>query len=80
MLALGVMQAAADRGVPVPQALSVTGFDDVPDAARAGLTTVRQPHAEKGAAALRLLLEGTDKASVLLPTEFVPRSSTAPAP
>ena len=63
-----------------PQALSVTGFDDVPDAARAGLTTVRQPHAEKGAAALRLLLEGTDKASVLLPTEFVPRSSTAPVP
>ena len=80
VLALGVMQAAADRGVPVPQALSVTGFDDVPEAARAGLTSVRQPHAEKGAAALRLLLEGTDKASVLLPTEFVPRSSTAPSP
>ena len=56
------------------------GFDDTPDAARAGLTTVRQPHAEKGAAALRLLLEGADKASVLLPTEFVPRSSTSPAP
>jgi DNA-binding LacI/PurR family transcriptional regulator len=80
VLALGVVQAAADRGVPVPQALSVTGFDDVPEAAHAGLTTVRQPHAEKGAAALRLLLEGTDKASVLLPTEFIPRSSTAPAP
>ena len=80
LLALGVMQAADDRGVPVPQALSVTGFDDVPEAARAGLTSVRQPHAEKGAAALRLLLEGTDTASVLLPTEFVPRSSTAPSP
>jgi DNA-binding LacI/PurR family transcriptional regulator len=80
VLALGVMQAAADRGVPVPQALSVTGFDDAPEAVRAGLTTVHQPHAEKGAAALRLLLDGTDTTSVLLPTEFVPRSSTAPAP
>ena len=80
VLALGVLQAAAERGVAVPGALSVTGFDDVPDAARAGLTTVRQPHADKGAAALRLLLEGTDKASVLLPTEFFPRSSTGPTP
>ncbi len=80
VLALGVLQAAADRGVTVPAALSITGFDDAPDAARAGLTTVRQPHAEKGAAALRLLLDGTEKASVLLPTEFVPRSSTAPVP
>ena len=80
VLALGVLQAAADRGVPVPQALSVTGFDDVPEAARAGLTSVAQPHAEKGAAALRLLLDGTDKASVLLPTELVPRSSTSPSP
>ncbi len=43
--------------------------------------TVRQPHQEKGAAALRLLLDpATPKASVLLPTELVPRSSTAPAP
>jgi DNA-binding LacI/PurR family transcriptional regulator len=80
VLALGVLDAAAARGIPVPQALSVTGFDDAPDAARAGLTTVRQPHAEKGAAALRLLLDGANDASVLLPTEFVPRSSTALAP
>ena len=58
----------------------MTGFDDVPEAARAGLTSVRQPHAEKGAAALRLLLDHADQASVLLPTEFVPRSSTSPAP
>jgi DNA-binding LacI/PurR family transcriptional regulator len=80
VLALGVLEAAAERGVPVPQALSVTGFDDTPDAVRAGLTTVHQPHAEKGAAALRLLLDGTDQASVLLPTALVPRSSTALAP
>ena len=80
VMALGVLDAAAERGVPVPTALSVTGFDDVPEAARAGLTTVRQPHAEKGAAALRLLLGDSKKSSVLLPTQFLPRSTTAPAP
>jgi DNA-binding LacI/PurR family transcriptional regulator len=80
VMALGVLQAARDRGVAVPQQLSVTGFDDTPEAVRAGLTTVHQPHREKGAAALRLLLGADQQASVLLPTEFVPRSSTAPAP
>ena len=55
---------------PFPEQLSVTGFDDVPDAARAGLTTVRQPHQEKGAAALRLLL-GDDAPR--------PRSSSPPS-
>jgi DNA-binding LacI/PurR family transcriptional regulator len=80
VLAIGVLQAAAERGVSVPDELSVTGFDDVPDAARAGLTTVRQPHQEKGAAALRLLLGDDDQGSILLPTELVPRHSTAPSP
>ena len=80
-MALGVLQAARDRGVSVPTQLSVTGFDDIPKAVHAGLTTVRQPHQEKGAAALRLLLDkATSTASVLLPTEFVPRSTTAPTP
>jgi DNA-binding LacI/PurR family transcriptional regulator len=80
VMALGVIQAAKERGVAVPQQLSVAGFDDTPDAARAGLTTVRQPHQEKGAAALRLLLGEQQHASVLLPTEFLPRSSTGPTP
>lgn len=81
VMAIGVLEAAHERGVAVPQQLSVTGFDDAPDAVRAGLTTVHQPHQEKGAAALRLLLDKTTtQASVLLPTELVPRSSTAPAP
>src|SRR4051794_40222322 len=80
VLALGVLHAAADRGVSVPEQLSVTGFDDVPDAVGAGLTTVRQPHQEKGAAALRLLLGDDDQGSVLLPTELVPRHTTGPSP
>ena len=35
VLALGVLQAAADRGVSVPKQLSVTGFDDVARSRRA---------------------------------------------
>ncbi|MDA0166949.1 LacI family DNA-binding transcriptional regulator [Solirubrobacter ginsenosidimutans] len=78
-LALGVIDAAAERGIAVPAELSVAGFDDIP-AASPGLTTVRQPHARKGSEAVRLLLDPGAEASVLLPTELVIRASTAPAP
>jgi DNA-binding LacI/PurR family transcriptional regulator len=80
VLAIGVLDAAKDRGVDVPGQLSVTGFDDVPEALAAGLTTIRQPHQDKGAEALRLLLGDQPHASVLLPTELVPRHTTGPAP
>ena len=77
LLALGVMRRRrrARRRRPAARCPSI-GFDDVPEAARAGLTTVRQPHAEKGAAALRLLLDRADQASVSSP----PSSSPVPRP
>jgi len=81
-LALGALQAAADRGVPVPGGLSVVGFDDVPAAAAAqpALTTIRQDGREKGRRAAGLLLglapAGGD---LLLPTHLVARASTGPA-
>ena len=82
VLALGVIEAAAERGISVPGDLSVAGFDDVPEAAAATppLTTIRQPHQLKGSEAVRLLLEGPEAESVLLPIELVVRASTAPAP
>jgi len=82
VLAIGVLEAARERGIAVPGELSVTGFDDVPEAGRAvpPLTTVRQPHQQKGSEAVRLLLEAPAAASVVLPTELVVRASTAPAP
>lgn len=49
VLALGVIDAAGD-------AVSVVGFDDIPAAAAAGLTTVRQDHHAKGRVAGELLL------------------------
>jgi DNA-binding LacI/PurR family transcriptional regulator len=82
VLAIGILDAAAERGISVPGELSVVGFDDVPEAAAANppLTTIRQPHQRKGSEAVRLLLEGPEAESVLLPIELVVRASTAPAP
>ena len=82
VLAIGILEAAAERGISVPGELSVAGFDDVPEAAKADppLTTIRQPHQAKGSEAVRLLLEGPEAESVLLPIELVVRASTAPAP
>lgn len=44
-MALGALQALQNRGIEVPQALSVIGFDDIPTASWPGfeLTTLRNP-------------------------------------
>jgi DNA-binding LacI/PurR family transcriptional regulator len=78
VLALGVLRAAADRGIRIPQDLSVVGFDDIAQAATALLTTIYQDHAAKGEAAVHLLSEDGD--DVVLPTELVVRASSGPAP
>jgi DNA-binding LacI/PurR family transcriptional regulator len=84
-LAIGALTAAARRGVPVPEALSVVGFDDVPEAAQQlpALTTVRQPLVEQGRLAGELLLDPDredGRREVLFPTELVVRASTGPPP
>jgi DNA-binding LacI/PurR family transcriptional regulator len=81
-LALGVLRAARALELRVPEDLAVVGFDDIPEAAAAGLTTLRQPSREKGRVAARLLLEDAvagERPRVLLPTELVVRRSTRPA-
>jgi LacI family transcriptional regulator len=86
-VAVGVLQAAAARGLRVPQDLSVTGFDDI-DVSRATtpkLTTVRQPLQEMGRVAVTMLmrqLEGhaLEALSIELATELIVRGSTGPAP
>jgi len=82
LLALGTLDAAADRGIAVPDQLSVTGYDDIAEAALVtpALTTVRQPHEGKGAQAVRLLLEPDAPPTVELPTELIVRASTGPSP
>lgn len=85
--ASGALRAAAERGLRVPDDLSVTGFDDL-DLARGTvppLTTVRQPLQEMGRMAVSLLLrlvsgQTVDALHVSLATELVVRGSTGPAP
>jgi DNA-binding LacI/PurR family transcriptional regulator len=83
-LAMGVLEAAHDRGLQLPRDLSVVGFDDTPGAAVATppLTTVRQPLRRKGEEAGQRLLAlrdgGRRGRSRRLPTELVVRASTGP--
>jgi DNA-binding LacI/PurR family transcriptional regulator len=84
LLAFGAMRAANVRGLRVPDDLSITGFDDIPDAqfAQPPLTTIRQPLRKKGIEAARMVVEGWDSKKppkVILPTELVVRASTGPA-
>jgi DNA-binding LacI/PurR family transcriptional regulator len=80
-LALGARLAAAERGLAVPGDLSIVGFDDTAPPAE-GLTSVHQPHADKGRIAAERLLAALDgspaPALELLPTRLVVRGSTAP--
>ena len=62
-IAMGVMQAAARRGIPVPEGLSVVGIDDlhpVADALDPGLTTIALPHDEMGRWGMTRLLDRID--------------------
>lgn len=80
-LALGLLDAMEARGLRPGHDLSVTGFDDIPEATERGLTTVRQPIREKGRVTAELLLNPTKTPrQVTLRHALVPRSSTGPAP
>ncbi|MDR6571581.1 DNA-binding LacI/PurR family transcriptional regulator [Curtobacterium sp. 320] len=85
--ALGVLRAAHELGRPVPETLSVVGFDDSPesDSFWPPLTTVHQSFDEVGRRAVRNLLAQIDGQPVraeadLVPVRLVVRASTAPPP
>ncbi|GAA0604309.1 LacI family DNA-binding transcriptional regulator [Kribbella sandramycini] len=79
--ALGALEALRIRGLTPGRDVTVTGFDDIPAAESAGLTTIHQPIKDKGRALGRLLLDPTTtERQLLLPTELVVRSSSGPAP
>lgn len=82
-IAMAALDWLAARGIPVPGAVSVVGFDGVPEAAGTTppLTTVHQPIAEIGRRAVELILEHPDEARrETLPVTLVIRASTAPPP
>lgn len=85
LIAMGVVRTLIAAGIRVPDDISVTGFDDAPEAATLTppLTTVRQPLEEMGRHAAQLLLDTIEAGSPLgtkelLPTEIVYRRSVAP--
>ncbi len=90
-MAAGVMAMAYKMGIPVPEALSVTGFDDAPIAQVIWpqLSTVRQPVKDMAAIAAELLIEqlrarengkhlNAQATQRYLDFELVWRDSTAP--
>jgi LacI family transcriptional regulator, galactose operon repressor len=85
VIAIGAMHAAIERGMRVPEDLSIVGFDDITYATvvRPALTTVRQPLGEMGRAGvghMLRLLEGEPvrPLQIELATRLVVRDSTAP--
>lgn len=84
-LAAGVLRAAAEHGVRVPEDLAVTGFDGEPWAAygTTPITTAIQPHVEMATTAVdffKQLLEGKypEEELRLLPCDVVFRKSSEP--
>ena len=77
-LAAGAVDAAQERGWRVPEHLSVVGYDDLPLAEDLGLTTVRQPGAEKGRRAAGQLLGEAESGDVLLAHTIIERTSVGP--
>jgi DNA-binding LacI/PurR family transcriptional regulator len=85
ILAIGVLDAAAEAGVPVPRQLSVAGFDDIAAAASSAppLTTVAHDLFGQGRAAARLarrLIAGESARPPRISTELIVRQSTGRAP
>jgi LacI family transcriptional regulator len=59
VMAMGVMDAVRNRGLRVPDDVSVVGFDDIPQASlvRPELTTINQPLEKMGRVATQMLLD-----------------------
>jgi LacI family transcriptional regulator len=82
MMAFGVMEAARERGLRLPEDLSIVGFDDIPQASyvHPALTTIRQPLEEMGRSAAHLLLKyiahpNAEIERIELPTRLIIRES-----
>jgi LacI family transcriptional regulator len=83
-MAMGVLSALRTRRIPVPERMSVVGFDDVSVAAdlAPSLTTVRLPMTDMGRMALDLALKPRSARPRRRPTghQLIVRDSTGPAP
>lgn len=89
LIAIGMLRRFAERGVRVPEDISVVGYDDIfgADFCSPPLTTLGGPFEETGRVAVDLLLggrglagSGGSRSDVVLPSHLVTRGSTGPAP
>ncbi|MCC7215389.1 MAG: substrate-binding domain-containing protein [Burkholderiales bacterium] len=85
-LAIGALLECRARGIAVPDAMSIVGFDDIELAGELapGLTTIRVPSAEIGREAGRRLLARLAGRSVpkvkTMPAPLIVRGTTGPPP
>lgn len=90
-MAMGLLWALQERGIRVPQDISVVGFDDIPEAEFMipPLTTIRQDFDEVGRRSMAMLLDlvdAPDRGSRTVPVAepvapiLVPRRSTTARP
>jgi LacI family repressor for deo operon, udp, cdd, tsx, nupC, and nupG len=86
LLAIGMLDRLAARGIRVPGSLSIVGCDDIfgADFCSPALTTITTPIEQAGRVAVTLLLgllesrAGSGRDGVLLPTHLTVRDSTGP--
>jgi LacI family transcriptional regulator len=82
VMAMGCMDAVRNRGLRVPDDVSIVGFDDIPQASlvRPALTTINQPLEKMGRVATQILLDllkhpEKEAERIELPTELILRDS-----
>lgn len=86
LIAFGALQVLSERGMRVPEHMSLIGFDDIPQAAQVfpALTTMRQPLKEMGFLGAQHLcqvldeLTSTPLRSVLMPELIIRQSTSQP--
>jgi len=88
LMALGALKAINERGLSIPQDVSLIGFDDIAMAELSypALTTIRQPKYEIGSMSVKMLFERMQNREdnsfrkVMLKTELILRKSAGAAP
>jgi LacI family transcriptional regulator len=84
VMAMGAMDAVRNRGLRVPDDVSILGFDNIPQSTMVfpPLTTVQQPLEKMGHVATQMLLgilkdPKQEHGRIELPTELILRESTS---
>lgn len=85
LMAIGVMRALRERGLCVPEQVSVIGTNNSPESAHVypALTTLHVPYARMAAQALEILIQGIRQGTMPIVQKYVDctlveRASTAP--